>query len=182
MTTKFYGLSKEVCQLLYKMYWVDTQGGDSSSIEKEIEQYFRNVHKPIFIGNEKADLEEALRIQIEFNNFKESVGKYYADLCVVLSYGSEPVTVFVNDDKKLKGEPCVDYRFGTQILPHGSWVIGYFVPGKYAVVNNLYFSNAAQMRQCKKVLREALHMAGEISPNVNRLVKKGTLPLTGKLP
>lgn len=75
----------------------------------------------------------------------------------------DSATIFINDEKWLASEPCVDVRYGTQCLPHGSWVVGFVVlgekPGEIKELLDKPFLEASQEAgwdECVKAAREAV--------------------------
>lgn len=129
--------------------------------------YLPNVQKGQIEAVEKiyrkedSSVEDVLRAIREFclETRHEEIQWLYEMFCVLFESTGEPVTIFVNDKKKVSGEPCFDYRVGTQILPHGSWVVGFFT--KEAVSFQMpYLKNKVQERNLFEVLAKALYASG----------------------
>ena len=91
--------------------------------------------------------------------------------------GVEIVTIFVNDKEWLSGKTeCFDWRYGTQIIPRGSWAIGFFVRGNAASLA------APELTESRKqalhnVLQDALEHVGAFNTDVEELIERQVLPI-----
>ncbi len=124
----------------------------------ELEQLFWHMSD---ISRE--DFEEILgEIPTKYGGTAETARSYFDRVATIWSLQPfDRITVFVRDADRLGRKPCVDLRYGTQILPRGVWAIGFVHEGR-AMFDLPYMATEEMIIDLREKIDEALLLGGDM--------------------
>lgn len=147
-------MASQVLQALKSLYWDLQSSGDSLS-ERALLRIAEEHDVPV------RDVEEGWEFVIESQS--DQVDEYY--------------TVFVREVDWVAGDPCVDFRSGTQFLPREVWAIGFLGEGRG--IFRMPYLNQEQTEDVFSVLESVLRRAGDVefAEHSREIVREGTISL-----